>query len=345
MSQRRVAVVGAGILGVSTAEWLRRDGHDVTLIDRNNPGEPAQTSYGNAGILAASSFIPVPVPGLLSKIPKMLLDPMGPLHLKWSYLPRLVPWLIPFLRRANKKDVENTARALATIVTDTVEQHRALAAGTGAEQYIAPGIYAFLYRSQEACEADETGHALRRSYGTNVEFRDRARLLQDDPALGGRYNYAACHKDHGWITNPAAYVAALFSHFSGQGGSFLQAEADDIEPGLDSATVRAAGTAHNFDQVVLSGGAWSGKLARKLGHNPALETERGYHLLLKNPSHSAPFPYMLTDSKFVATPMESGLRCAGQVEFGGLKAGPSRAPFLLVKTRVSQLYPDLTWDG
>ncbi|MGD1925381.1 MAG: FAD-dependent oxidoreductase, partial [Paracoccaceae bacterium] len=126
----RIGVIGAGIVGVSTAEWLRRDGHDVTLIDRNNPGEPAQTSYGNAGILAASSIIPVPVPGLLAKVPTLLLDPLGPLHLRWSYLPKLLPWLVPFLRRAPRADVEATARALATLVTDTVEQHKALAAGT-----------------------------------------------------------------------------------------------------------------------------------------------------------------------------------------------------------------------
>ena len=168
MSQLRIAVVGAGIVGVSTAEWLRRDGHDVTLIDRNDPGQPTQTSYGNAGILAASSYIPVPVPGLLRKVPKMLLDPMGPLHLKWRYLPRLLPWLVPFLKRANQHDMEETIRALATIVTDTVEQHRALAAGTPAEAFIRPGIYAFLYRSRAACEADDLGHAIRQENGSST---------------------------------------------------------------------------------------------------------------------------------------------------------------------------------
>lgn len=344
MSQR-IAVVGAGIVGVSTAEWLRRDGHVVTLIDRNDPGDPAQTSYGNAGILAASSIVPVPVPGLLGKVPKMLFDKLGPLHLKWSYLPRLLPWLIPFLNRATKEDAEATARALSTIVTDAVEQHKTLAEGTPAAAFIQDGIYAFLYPSRKACEADAWGHAIRQEHGARVEFRDRARLLEDDPHLGTRYNHAACHIDHGWISDPGGYVAALAAHYRQQGGAFLLGEVDDIRPTGTAAEVTVAGEATQFDKVVLAGGAWSARLAKKLGHNPMLESERGYHMVLKNPGWKPPFAYMLTDAKFVATPMSGGLRCAGQVEFGGLEKGPSEAPFQVVKTRVRQLYPDLEWDG
>lgn len=342
---QQIGVIGAGIVGVSTAEWLRRDGHKVTLIDRNDPGVPAQTSYGNAGILAASSIVPVPVPGLLAKVPKMLMDPLGPLHLKWSYLPNLIPWLVPFLRRATKKDVEKTAEALAIILTDTVDQHKALAAGTSAEGFIQDGIYAFLYKSREACEADHWTHGIRKQHGAQIEFRDRNRLLEEDPHLGQHYNYAACHLDHGWIKDPGQYVAALSNHFRSQGGAFLLGEVDDIRPTELGAKIDVAGQSLSFDQIVLAGGAWSGKLARKLGHNPMLETERGYHLILQRPNRVPPFPYMLTDAKFVATPMERGLRCAGQVEFGGLEAGPSSQPFEIVKTRMQQLYPDLEWQS
>lgn len=344
-SVQSIAVVGAGIVGVSTAEWLRRDGHSVTLIDRNDPGQPEQTSYGNAGILAAASVVPVPVPGLIAKVPKMLLDPLGPLHLKWSYLPRLLPWLVPFLRRANKADVIKTAHGLTQITSDTVEQHRLLSAGTPAADLIQDGIYCFLYRSKAACDGDAMGHGLRRELGFRMEERDRTRLLQDDPHLGTHYNHAACYLDHGWITDPGAYVAALAAHFRREGGIFLQAEIDDITPTESGAAVTASGTLHTFDHVVLAGGAWSGKLAKRLGHNPALETERGYHLVLKSANRRPPFPYMLSDAKFVATPMDAGLRCAGQVEFGGLDAGPSEAPFRVVNTRIKQLYPDLEWEG
>ncbi len=342
---QNIAVVGAGIVGVSTAEWLRRDGHDVTLIDRNDPGQPAQTSYGNAGILAATSIIPVPVPGLLAKIPRMLFDPLGPLHLKWGYLTRLLPWLIPFLRRATREDVEKTAAALTNILGDAVEQHKALATGTGAERFITDGIYAFLYRSKEGCDGDAWAHELRQKHGARIEFRDLARLREEDPHLGDRYTYAACYMDHGWISNPGDYVAALFAHYRTEGGTFRQGEVADIRPCETGAEIALGGEILSFEQVVLSGGAWSGRLVKALGHNPGLETERGYHLVLKTPNHTPPFPYMLSDGKFVATPMEAGLRCAGQVEFGGLDAGPSEAPFKIVKTRIKDLYPNLEWAG
>lgn len=342
MASLNIAVVGGGIVGISTAEWLRRDGHQVTLIDRNDPGTPQQTSYGNAGILAASSYIPVPVPGLLKKVPSMLFSADGPLHLRWGYLPKLLPWLVPFLRRATNEDVLRTVAALRTITEDTVDQHLALAKDTPAARFIMPGIYAFLYGSREACEADSYGHKIRQSAGVNIEFRDRDRLLQDDPHLGARYNYAACHMDHGWISDPGAYVAALFGHFRSEGGAFRQGEVDDISP---EGVVTLGGETAGFDRVVLAGGAWSAKLAKRLGHDPGLETERGYHLLFEGPSRRPPFPYMLADSKFVATPMDRGVRCAGQVEFGGLEAGPSEAPYRLVHKRIRQLYPDIEWTG
>jgi hypothetical protein len=127
-----IVVAGGGITGVSTAEWLRRDGHDVTLIDRIAPGDSGQTSYGNAGILARCAVVPVPVPGVWKKAPKMLLDPDGPLFLRWSYLPRLLPWLIPFLRNGRRDKVEAIADGLMPLIDDTLEQHLALARGTPA---------------------------------------------------------------------------------------------------------------------------------------------------------------------------------------------------------------------
>ncbi|MFK7945494.1 MAG: NAD(P)/FAD-dependent oxidoreductase [Paracoccaceae bacterium] len=346
MKQLKVAVVGAGIVGISTAEWLRRDGHHVTLIDRNDPGTPAQTSYGNAGLLAAASIIPVPVPGLLSKAPGMLFSADGPLHLRWSYLPRLLPWLIPFLRRATDAELNRTATSLAEICGDSPDQHMALAKGTGAEAYIRHGPWVALYPSESACRKDDKTHAIRRAHGFRMEEFGFDRLRAEDPHLGEHYVHAASQLDHGWITNPGAYVAQLFTYFRSQGGAFLKAEVDDMRPEGEgaSASITAAGETTTYDRLVLAGGAWSGKLAKQLGHDPALESERGYHLLLKNPSHMPPHPYMLTDIKSAVTPMERGLRFAGQVEFGGLDAGPSRAPFKVVKSRIHKLYPDLTWE-
>ena len=339
----KVAVVGAGIVGVSAAEWLRRDGHAVTLIDRNDPGDPAQTSFGNAGILAAASIVPVPVPGLVGKIPKMLLDPNSPLHLRWSYLPRLLPWLIPFLRRANTGDVRATAEALATLLGDTVEQHQALSAGTPAAALITLGRYTHLYSSREKYDGDAMGHALRREHGFRMEALDRAAIEEIDPAIGPYYQFAASYLDHGWIADPGAYVAALARHFVEAGGTLSQFEVADIRPTETGADVIGGGATTGYDRVVLAGGVWSRQLARRLGHKAAMESERGYHVVFEGPNRMPPHPLSLTDGKFIAVPMADGLRCAGQVEFGGLDAGPSDSPYKVVRHWVKKLYPDLTY--
>ena len=131
---RHVVVIGAGIVGVSTAIQLRREGIDVTLVDRTGPA--AGTSYGNAGVLASCSMVPVTGPGLIGKAPKMLFDPMQPLFLKWGYLPKLAPWLVKYLSHANEADTRRIGSAVAGIVGDSLAEHQALAAGTGAEGYV-----------------------------------------------------------------------------------------------------------------------------------------------------------------------------------------------------------------
>jgi D-amino-acid dehydrogenase len=341
-----IIVAGGGITGVSTAEWLRRDGHDVTLIDRVAPGDSDQTSYGNAGLLACSAVVPVPVPGVWKKAPKMLLDPDGPLFLRWSYLPRLLPWLIPYLRNGRRDKVEAIAKALIPLVGDTVEQHQSLARGTPAERWINTSEYSYLYPDRAAFRDDAFGFALRKAHGFEWQERDRDTLLDVDPNIGPDYGFAATFGDHGWIADPGRYVADLAAWFEGQGGHLRQAEISEILP-LEGgrAAVVADGERIDADRVVIATGAWSARLARALGHEPALESERGYHVWLRGPSIRPPHPYMLADAKCVVTPMEAGLRCAGLAEYGGLEAPASKAPIALFKRRIRKLYPALTWEA
>ncbi|MFQ5439088.1 MAG: NAD(P)/FAD-dependent oxidoreductase [Paracoccaceae bacterium] len=335
-------VIGAGITGVSAAEWLRRAGARVTLIDRIDPGAPEQASFGNAGLLACCAVVPVSEPGLLFKAPKMLLDADSPLFLRWRYLPRLLPWLWPFLRNARADRMEAISRTLASLTSDSVDQHYALASGTEAEKYIKTGDYTFYFRNRKAFVNDWQAMNLREKLGFRFTELDRAELLARDPALGERYGFGATFSDHGWLSSPGEYVAALGRHFTQNGGSFLRGEVT----GINATTVTlASGKTATADRIILAAGAWSARLAGKLGQRAFLETERGYHLILRKPNHLPPNPFMVTDAKFVVTPMGEDLRCAGIVEFGGLNAPPSDAPALLLKKRIRQVYPTLRWES
>ncbi|MGH7093536.1 MAG: FAD-dependent oxidoreductase, partial [Stellaceae bacterium] len=114
---RRVGVIGAGMVGVCAASYLQRDGHSVFLIEPGNPGEGA--SFGNAGAFNASSVTPVGMPGVIKNVPKWLMDPLGPLSLRWSYLPRVLPYLYRFWRAATPEQVHAQARALRPLVGAT----------------------------------------------------------------------------------------------------------------------------------------------------------------------------------------------------------------------------------
>ena len=115
--KRHVVVVGAGIVGACCAGWLQRKGFDVTLIERDRPGEA--TSFGNAGSLSPAAILPVAMPGMHRDIPGWLLDPLGPLTVRWSYLPRALPWLLRFLLRANTKSMWHTGNSMRPLLLRT----------------------------------------------------------------------------------------------------------------------------------------------------------------------------------------------------------------------------------
>ena len=338
---QRIVVIGAGIVGVSAAIWLCRAGREVTLVDRAEPGQG--TSYGNAGVLAACSVVPVTVPGLVGKAPAMMMNPEFPLFLRWSYLPRLAPWLASYLAHANDTQTRRIASALAHIVGDSVEQHRALAAGTAAERFIRESDYVFAYSDRGAFEADAYGWELRRQAGFTPELVEGDAVREVEPALGSGIRFLAVMKHHGYILDPGGYVRALSEEFARLGGRILQSSVEDFE--LSGGRIRAVLTSEgrlDCDIAVLATGVWSKPLMRKLGLKVPLETERGYHIVFRNPSVQPKAPTMIASGKFVATPMADGLRCAGVVEFGGLKAGPSKAPLELLRRKVRQAFPGLT---
>ncbi|MEL6519505.1 MAG: FAD-dependent oxidoreductase [Pseudomonadota bacterium] len=340
---KHVVVIGAGIVGVSAALWLQRVGCEVTVIDRNGPA--SGTSYGNGGVLASCAVVPVTVPGLIGKSPKMLLDPDQPLFLKWSYLPRLAPWLWRYLKHANHRDARRIAKALTPIIGDSLEEHQVLSRGTGAERYVKPGDYLYLYKDRAQYRGDWFGMGLRRKLGFTWDEIHGDALAAYDPSLSPTMSFAARFGNHGRITDPGRYVQALADYAWLSGARILQADVTDIARENGKVTgVRAGGELIRCDDVLVATGIWSKDWAARLGVDVPLESERGYHLDLWGATVQPRVPVMVAAGKFVATPMEGRLRLAGIVEFGGLELGRSVAPFKLLKKKAREAFPGLTWD-
>ncbi|MEL6793477.1 MAG: FAD-dependent oxidoreductase, partial [Pseudomonadota bacterium] len=322
---------------------LRREGVDVTLIDREGPA--AGTSYGNAGVLASCSMVPVTGPGLIAKAPKMLMDPMQPLFLRWGYLPRLLPWLTKYLSYANEADTRRIGAAVAGVVGDSLAEHQALAAGTDAAKYVVESDYTFAYADRAAFEADWLAWDIRREAGVEWTEMEGAAFQDYDPVVPADFGYGVACGDHGRISDPGAYVKALAAAAEALGARFAKGAVEDIARENGAVTgIRVAGETIACDRVVIATGVWSGALTRKLGLKIPLEAERGYHIELWEPSFAPSQPLMIASGKFVMTPMDGRLRLAGMVEFGGLERSPQRAPFDLLRRNIKAAFPTLTWS-
>ncbi|MEX5576820.1 NAD(P)/FAD-dependent oxidoreductase [Pseudophaeobacter sp. A-200-2] len=344
MSAPQTIVIGAGIVGAATAIWLRRAGHEVTLIDKGEPGMGA--SYGNGCILASCAIVPVTTPGLLPKGPKYLMDPNFPLFMRWSYAPKLVPWLVKYLSHANDGDTRRIAKGLTHVIGDSVEQHQALTHGTPAAKWVQESDYCFAYENRAAFDADKYIWDLRREAGFVPELIEGAEVQEREPILAPEMKLLAVMKNHGFILNPGKYVQDLVKLLQEMGGRFVQAEVKDFD--LSGGRISAVDTDKGrFEcrEAVLATGVWSKPLMQKLGLNVPLEAERGYHIVFKGPSQTPNNPMMLASGKFVATAMDQGLRCAGVVEFGGLSEEKSKAPLALLRRKVKQCFPQMVAES
>ena len=331
---KTVGVIGAGMVGIAAASWLQRDGHDVFVLDPGNPGEGA--SFGNAGCLNGSSVVPMSMPGTVKSVPRWLLDPTGPLAIRWRYLPMLAPWLIRFIRAGAPERVQAQARALRALLAPSVETLLPLAKAAGVEDLIHRAGHLWAYRSEAGFQKDQAAWRLRRDNGVVVTELDADQLRQHEPALSREFVRGILVEENGHLGNPLRMVQGLAQAVVRNGGKIRQARALGFAlEGNRMKSIRTDRGDFPCDAAVVAAGAWSAPLAASLGDRVPLETERGYHLMIRDPEIMPRLPVADADAKFVATPMETGLRFAGTVELAGLKAPPDwrRARLLLEQGR------------
>ncbi len=317
-------VIGAGIVGCSAALWLQRDGHQVTIIDKSGPGEGA--SKGNASVIATESCLPVAYPGILWDVPKYLSDPLSPLAIRWSYLPKLAPWLFRFVASSGEANVEQISIALRTLLVDALAAHKELAAAAGCRDIIQETGWLGIFESDAKFQASQSDFERQRRRGVRIEILTGEEIRQFEPTLQPIYKHAAYFPENSYVLDNFRLVRSLAEDVTRNGGKVATDEIVDFEIGANGPTA-AIGRNGRYacDAVVLTAGAWSRKLAAKLGENVPLETERGYHVTLPNQAKRPRMPLYSGDYSFAITPLDIGLRFAGTVELGGLDLPPNPA--------------------
>lgn len=342
--KRHVIVVGAGIVGTVCASYLARDGHAVTLIDENDPGE--MTSFGNTGGISPASVVPIAMPGMLKDVPKWLLDPSGPLYVDWTYLPRCLPWLVKFLRAGASDRIEGISKALAALNMPTFDAYAPLLKDAGLEHLFHRTGQLFVYRSEAGYEKDRLGIELKRAAGVRVDILGEDEIRQLEPNIAPGFVRAHFIDSHGHCKNPGGLVKGLAAHFTRNGGRFLKEKVTSIDPaGATGPIVHTERGRREADAVVLAAGIWSKPLARQLGYKVPLETQRGYHVTLPDLENGPRRMVLSIDDKVAVTPMEMGLRIAGTVELAGLDAPPNYARARKLLEIGSGIFPKLRADG
>jgi D-amino-acid dehydrogenase len=180
MGNRHFIVIGAGIVGISTALYLQKDGHRVTVIDGRDPGEG--TSKGNAAVIATESCIPVATPGILWDVPKMLMDPLGPLAIRWAYLPKIAPWLLRFVANSGEKRVEQISITLRSALVQALAAHKELAVLANLSLMIKDTGWLGVFEKDEKFQSYQWDLALQKRRGVNFQVLKKEESASSSPA-------------------------------------------------------------------------------------------------------------------------------------------------------------------
>ena len=336
----RILVIGAGIVGLSCAHALRAEGHDVTVLDRDPPGD--KCSFGNAAGIGVTEIIPASVPGLAWKVSGWLFDPLGPLSLRLPHVPRLMPWLLRFLKEGRWDRVEAIAASLATLSARTYEDLLPLLAELDLMGDLHRVGALWVYETREGFDADMRFHALRRRHGLVCEELSGEDAWRLEPALATSIRHAIMTPQWSHVSDPKRIVDRLRLALEARGVAMVKGEVAGIS---GQEVVTSDGRRQPFERLVVAAGAWSGRLAAQIGDRALIESERGYNTTLPSPGVTLSREVIFAERAFVATPIEAGLRIGGAAEFAGLDAAPNYARSDALAELGRRFLPGLNTEG
>lgn len=343
MTRSDIAVIGAGIVGVCCALYLQREGFKVTIFDDREPRGAASAS--NAGIISSGGCVPVGTPGVLRRVPKMLIDPLAPLAIRWRYLPRIAPWLLRFVQASRPARVEAISIALKGLLDHVFDSYEPLWKSAGADELICPNGLLYGYESDAAFAGAQAGLALRRRRGVTFEILSASQVRELEPAFAPVFRHGVFYPKTAFTTDPRALVSRLADDFLRQGGHLVRGRVDDVDIGPDGPRALETSTGRRpVQQIVLAAGAWSRRLAARLGSRVPLDTERGYVVNLPRSGVAMKVSFISGDHDFAVTPMRHGLRVSGTVELAGLTAPPNLERARRLVDLAGRLFPKLKTD-
>ena len=312
----KIGIIGAGIQGVCNALFLQKKGFQVTLFDRDEPGNSA--TYGNAGHFSPYASVPLNRPDILADVPAMLLSSKGPLALKWNYVPKMIPWFLKFIINCTNKNMLHTAKNMHQILDLALPAFDELFDEVDISGLVENKGIMYFWNDQNL-KSRELEIRIRNELGVKQQLLSPKEIHDLEPNIkpvyhgGVYYDYARHARD------PKKILIKLLQNFTIKGGKFIKLNIKELNFDEQKPVLRSESQRFIFDKLVIACGAFSKNLTDKLHEKIPLDTERGYHVHFKDYDHLISRPVIYSNRAFGMTPMEQGLRAVGTVEFGGLK--------------------------
>ncbi len=340
---RTVAVIGAGIIGLSCATRLQQDGWQVTLIDRQEPGHGA--SWGNAGHIATEQIYPLASLSTLRRALPMMISRSAPLRIEPRYLWRLVPWLSRFVSHSGPRQFRSGTSALKSLLLEALPALNQLLHSTDGQHHLKstgsllmaesdPGMRQLHRMHRSLTEQEISMDSL-----TACETRDRV------PGLCSTTRGALLFNKTGHVSDPYLLCNHLYNRLRQHGARFINRTVTGFEESHDHLSIRTAGESIRAHSAVIATGAYGRQLIASTGYDVPLETERGYHLNLDHRIESLPMPVASAERNVIVTPLIEGTRITGGVEFAGLEHGPHRRWTPMLEQHLRALFPGTDTRG
>lgn len=331
-------VLGAGIVGVSTALHLQARGRKVILIDRDEPG--SGTSHGNAGLIERSSVIPYAFPRDLSSLLRYGLNRQPDVRYSLTHIPKIAPWLLKYWQNSSPAGLNVATRAMLPLVQRCVEEHDALVEAAGLGELIKANGWIEVFRNDAAfSKAQADAHALK-PYGLSYEILDRQQMHEretnlNDDVIGGIH-----WLDPKTVTNPGGLTRGYAALFVKRGGQFIYGDARTLRQTGSEWQVQTRKGPVTAAEVVIALGPQSADLFKPLGYRIPLQIKRGYHMHYQG-RDGAELKHSICDTQggYVLAPMAQGIRLTTGIEFADSDDPINEIQLRRCEERARRLYP------
>ncbi len=346
-----VAVLGAGVVGVSAALHLQRRGRDAVLVDRN-PGAGDETSYGNAGLIERASVFPYSFPRDPAALLRYMANRSTEAHYHLSALPAVLPWLARYFAQSSPENIAKTAAGARPLIERSLAEHEALMEAAGASHLLRKIGWIKAFRDEAAFAKGRAEADKLRGYGLSIDALDAAGLAEREPHLGDGLAGALHFKDPGAVSDPGGLVRAYAALFEAEGGRFVRGDARSLTQSRTGWQVETDDGPLAARDVVVALGPWSDAVFGPLGYRIPLGIKRGYHRHYRARGNAVlNRPVLDVAGGFLLAPMARGIRLTTGAEFARRDAPPTPVQLARAEPKAHRLFPlaegieDKPWMG